>query len=87
MPDRTRYYLQQRFGPLKVQGNTFVRVGVELARKGDFSVTLTQAGFTRQLILLDTTSALWKRRQRPLSDEGKLLRQYKMGELRWLATV
>ena len=84
--DRTRYFPEQRFGPLKVQENNFVHVGMELARKADFSVELTQAEFTRQLQFLDTSSALWKRRQTPLSDEEKLLCQCKMGELCWLAT-
>ena len=60
---------------------------MELTQKADFSVELTQAEFTRQLQFLDTSPALWKRRQNPLSDEGKLLCQCKMGELRWLATV
>ena len=55
--DRTRYYLEQRFGPLKVQGNTFVHVCMELVQKADFSVTLAQAEFTRQLKLLDTSPA------------------------------
>ena len=82
-----RYYLEQRFGPLKVQENAFVHVGMELAQKADFSVELTRAEFTRQLKLLDTPSASWKRRQRPLSDEETLLCQCKMRELCWLATV
>ena len=43
--------------------------------------------FTRQLKLLDTSPALWKRRGRPLPDEEKLLCQCKMGELCWLAAV
>ena len=50
-----------------------MRVGVELVQKADFSVELTQAEFTRQLELMDTSPALWKRRQLPLSDENKLL--------------
>ena len=40
---------EQRFGPLKIQENSFVHVGTELAQKADFSVGLTQAEFTRQL--------------------------------------
>ena len=85
--DPTRHFPEQRFSPLEVLGNTFVHVGMELLQKADFSVTLTQAEVARQSELLDSSSAFWKRRQRPLSDEEKLLRQCKMGELRWLATV
>ena len=77
----------RRFGPLKVQENNFVHVGMELTQKADFSVELTQAEFTRQLQFLDTSPALWKRRQDPPSDEGELFCQCKMEELRWLATV
>ena len=73
--ERTRHYLEQRFGALKVQGNNFVHVGMELVQQSDFSVTLTQAEFTSQLQFLDTSPALWKRRQNPLSDAGKLLCQ------------
>ena len=36
---------------------------------------------------METSPALWKRRQGPLSDEEKLLCQCKMGELCWLATA
>ena len=79
--------MEQRFGFLKVQENNFVHVGMELAQKADFSVELTQAEFMRQLQFLDTSPALWERRQNPLSDGEKLLCQCKMGELRWLATV
>ena len=46
-----------------------MHVGMELAQKADFSVELTQAEFTRQLKLLATSPALWKRRQSALSDE------------------
>ena len=73
--DRTRYYAEQRLCALKVQENAFVHVGMEPAQKPDFSVELTQADFTRQLQFMGTFPALWKRRQNPLSDEGKLLCQ------------
>ena len=84
---RTRYCSEQRFGPLMVQENNFVHVGMELAQKADFSVELTQAEYTRQLQFLDTSPASWKRRRNPLPDEEKSLCQCKMGELCWLATV
>ena len=85
--ERARYFLEQRFGTLKVQENAFAHVGMELAQKADFSVDLTRAEFTQQLKLLDTPTALWKRRQSPLTDEGKLLCQSKVGELRWPAAA
>ena len=85
--DRTRYYLEERFGPLKIQENSFVHVGMEFVQKADFSGGLTQAEFTRHSELIDTSPELWKRRRRPLSDEEKLLCQCKTGELCWLATV
>ena len=64
--DGARYYLEQRFGPLKVQENAFVRAGMELVQKAGFSVGLTQEEFTRQLQFSDTFPSLWKRRQNPL---------------------
>ena len=79
--DRARYYLEQRFGPLKVQENFFAHVGMELAQKADFSVSLTQAEFARQLKFMGTSPELWKRRQHLLTDEEELLCQSKMGEL------
>ena len=85
--ERTRQYLEHRFGALLAQERNFVHVGMELAQLPDFSVTLTQAEFTRPLQPLETSTASWKRRQGPLADEEKLLRQCKMGELCWLATV
>ena len=80
--DRTRYFLEQSLGLLKVQENNFAHVGMELAQKADCSVELTQAESTRQLQFLDTSPASWKRRQNLPSDEGKLLCQCKMRELR-----
>ena len=69
------------------QENDFVHVGMELSRKADFSIDLTQAEFTNQLQPLETPPALWEARQRPLSDDEKLKRQCKLGELCWLAPV
>ena len=79
--ERTRHYLERRFGALKVQESSFVRVCMELAQQLDYSAALAQAVFTRQLQPLETSTALWKRRQHPLSEEEKLLCQCKMGEL------
>ena len=85
--ERPRKYLEHRFGTLTVQERTFVHVGMELAQLPDFSATLTQEEFTSRLQPMETSPALLKRRQGPLSDEGKLLCQCKMGELCWLATA
>ena len=54
--ERTRHYLEHRFGALKVQENNFVHVGMELAQQLDFSATLAQAEFTRQLQPLETST-------------------------------
>ena len=62
-------------------------MGVELSQKPDFSSELAQGEFTNQLQLLETSPALWKARQRPLSGDEKFKCQCKFGELRWLATV
>ena len=40
--DRSRQYLEHRFGALKVQERKFMHVGMELVQSPDFSVTLTQ---------------------------------------------
>ena len=72
--ERPRYFSEQRFGALKTQENDFAHVGMELSQKPDCSIELTQAEFTRQLKPLDTSPALWKARQRSLSDEEKLKR-------------
>ena len=77
--DRTRYHLEQRLGPLKVQENASVHVGMELVQKTDFSIELAQEEFARQLQFLGTSPVLRKRRQNPLSDEAKLLYNCKMG--------
>ena len=62
-----------------MQENAFVHVGMELVQKTDFSVELVQEVLARQLQFLGTSPVLWKRRQNPLSDEGKLLYRCKMG--------
>ena len=65
----------------------FQQQGKELAQQADFFVGLTQADLARQFKLLDTSPALWKRRQSSLSDEEKLFCQCKTGEVRWLPTA
>ena len=44
--ERTRHFLEQRFGAPKTQENVFAHVGMELTQKADFSYELTQFEFT-----------------------------------------
>ena len=46
---KVRGYSEKRFGKLEVQEGSCVHVGVELAQEKDFSVTLTQADFTKNM--------------------------------------
>ena len=85
--DLTRKFLELRSGPLEIQESEFVHVGMELSQGSDFSVRLTQSGFTESLLPMDTSPSLWANRQLPLGDEDKLRCQCKLGELCWLATV
>ena len=73
MLERTRQYLEHRFGAHQVQGRNFVHVRMELAQLPDFSLTLIQEEFTRRLQPLETSTSLWKRRPGPPSEEEKLL--------------
>ena len=52
--ERTRKFLQKRFGALKLQESDFVRVGMELPQGSDFSAQLTQSAFTENLLPMDT---------------------------------
>ena len=56
--ERTRRYLEHRFGALRAQGRHFVHVGMELTQLPDFSVTLTQKEFASRLQPLETSLAL-----------------------------
>ena len=78
--ERTRQFLQKRFGGLKLQESDFVHVGMELSQGSDFSVRLTQLAFTGNLLPMDTSPILWADRQKPLDDENKLRCQCKQGE-------
>ena len=64
-----------------------MHVGMALAQGHTFPVALTQGGFTKNPQPLPTTPELRAARQQLLSPEGIHLRQCKLGELRWLATV
>ena len=62
-------------------------MGVELVQGKGVSATLTQADFTKNMELLTTSSSLCAGRKEPLSIDYMELRQCKLGELRWVATV
>ena len=78
---------RQGFGELKGREGSFVHVGIELAREKDFSVTLTQADFAKNLELLPTSPELLAGRKNSLSMDDAKLRQCTSGELRWVSTV
>ena len=80
-------FLGQRFGELKSQESSFVLVGMELVQDITFSVTLTRGDFAKDLPPSPTTSKLWAARHLLMSPEDVHLRQCKLGELCWLATV
>ena len=54
---KARGSLETRFGKLKVQEGPVVRVGVGMAQEKDFSVTLAQEDFTKNLEVLPTSPA------------------------------
>ena len=72
---------------LRLQETNFVRIGMELSQDKSFSVTLTQKDFAEKLKPLGTSPQLRAARQKVLSPEDVELRQCKLGELCWLATV
>ena len=55
---KTRDSSEQRPGELQLQESSFVYVGVELAQESDFSATLTQDEFARNLNPLPTPTQL-----------------------------
>ena len=60
---------------------------MELVQESDFSVTFTQDGFAQNSKPLPTPPQLWAVRQEALSIEDIKLRQRKLSDLCWLATV
>ena len=84
---RARAFLDKRFGTSKVSVGSSVHVGMGLAQEKDFSMTLTQADFAKNLKLLPTSPELWARRREPLSTLYVKLRTCKLGELGWVATA
>ena len=80
-------FSEKRVGELNVQEGSFARVGAELAQGQDFSATLALADIVKNVKLLPTSPALWEGREESLSTDYAELRQCKLGELRWVATV
>ena len=70
-----------------MQEKHFVHVGMELSQDNSLSVTLAQKEFAEKLQPLGTSPQLWAARRKLLSPEDVKLRQCKLGELCWLATV
>ena len=64
-----------------------MHVGMEFARESDFSATLTQDEFAKNLKPLLASPQLGEARQETISIQDIKLRQRKPGELRRLATV
>ena len=64
-----------------------MRAGMELAQERDFWVSLTPDECAKKLLPLPTSPQLRAARQKKLPIEDIKLRQCKLGELRWLATV
>ena len=58
-----------RFGELNVQEGPSVHAGMELRQGRDFSATLAQGDFAKNLKLLPAPPALWAGRKEPLSTE------------------
>ena len=84
---KARGFLDKRFGKFKVQEGSFVHVGMQLVQKKDFSWTLTQEDFAKNLKLLPTTPSLWAGRKNPQPMDDTKLRQRTLGELCWVAAV
>ena len=72
---------------MKLQENPFVHVGMELEQDANFSVTVAQADFAKNLQPLGTSPELWAARRKLPSPEYVKLRQCELGELCLLATV
>ena len=79
------HFSEKRFRTMKLQEDSFAHVGIELVQDSNFSATLTQAEFAKNLQPLGTSPQLWAARQKLFSPEDAKQRQCKLGELRWLA--
>ena len=85
--EKLRQFSELRFGELKLLESTSVHVRMELSQDSSFSIALTQKDFAEKLQPLGTSPQLWAARRKLLSPEDVKLRQCKLGELCWLATV
>ena len=72
---------------LEAQEKSVGHVGANLAQEKDFSVTLTQEDFTKNLKSLPTSPKLRGGREDPLPLDDTKMRQCKLGELRGVAVV
>ena len=84
---KMRNFSEQRFGEMKLQGESCVHVGMELVQDSAFSATLTQGNLTGNLQPLNTSPPLSAALQKPPSPEDVKLRLCKLSELCALATV
>ena len=84
---KMRFYSERRFWESKLRESSLVHGGMESAQDSDFSITLRQGEFAKNLQPLPTTPQLWAARQQLSSSNEIKLRQRKLGELRWLATA
>ena len=64
-----------------------MRAGMEAARKADFSATLIRGDFSKNPEFLPTYLRMRAGRSGPVSKDSTEMRQCKLGEPCWLATV
>ena len=57
-----------RFGPVKIQKDNFMHIGIYIIQKLDGSVEITQKSFTDMSRPITTSPSIWKGRTRPLDD-------------------
>ena len=82
-----RTFPERRSGELKLQESSFAHVGMKLAQESDFSVTLAQDEFAKNLQLLPTSPHLIAARHETPPIEDIKLRQCMLGEICWSAAV
>ena len=82
-----RSFPEHRSGDLDVREQSVAYVGMEARQSNDFSAQLTQGEFTKGQRPITKSPESWAARQRALSLEEMKVRQCKLGELCWSATV
>ena len=82
-----RGFSGHRSGDLKVQGKSFVRVGMEVSLANDFPAQLAQEEFTKVLRPIPASRDFWAASRRPLSFDDVKVRQCESGGSCWRATV